>query len=140
MSWRWTPTLALLGGSLLYVAVAIAVVPSEIDFSGNPSQADASALGAQNAAPPAEAPAAEEAPPAAPVAKRARRRRLPAPTPAAETAPAEALPEAPQAAPGTPEAPPAEMFRRGPNGLEPVQPSGEVVAPFDPNSVPPAEP
>lgn len=85
LRWRWTPTVALVVGSLMYVLGATALVPSEIDFS--PEGAASATTASLNARPPelaedavepagTDAPGAEEesSPAQARRQRRARRR------------------------------------------------------------------
>lgn len=74
--WRWTPTVALIVGALLYVAGAMALVPSEIHFSPSPPAATgAPATGTVRDDPAADTDAATETGETATRARRKRARR-----------------------------------------------------------------
>lgn len=157
VSWRWTPCVALIGSSLLYVLIVVLVTPKSLSFGGPPSKAVnviegpeptnamTPARGATRREPAAtrEAPAMVPAtpPPPAPVAP------PPPPSPADEprrVEPAPPPPPAPPAGePGEPDeephaAPPPPITARDRSLAAPLRMMPQLTA--NPNAVAPPPP
>jgi hypothetical protein len=95
LRWRWAPTVALTLGSLLYVLVAVTLVPSEIEFGSSGKSGVGSSGIAPGGEPDPETEAGAEptaAAPAQPETRRQRRARRRAAADAAST-PEESRPE-----------------------------------------------
>lgn len=95
LRWRWTPTIALILGSLLYVICAMLFVPSDIRFSGpapsaQPRSVQVGAPTAGNDVDAAEPDAADDG-----TTRRSKRQRRRAATETAEAAPMPAPEEEP---------------------------------------------
>ncbi|HEY8943325.1 MAG TPA: hypothetical protein VIM73_03640 [Polyangiaceae bacterium] len=87
LRWRWAPTVALTVGSLLYVLVAVTLVPSEIEFGSSGKSGVGTSGISPEGEPEAEAEAGTEPTTEAPAQPETRRQRRARRRAAADTAP-----------------------------------------------------
>jgi len=125
VSWRWTPCVALIGSSLLYVLIVVLVTPKSLSFGGPPSKAVNVIEGPE--------------PTNAMTPSRGATRREPAATREAPAmVPATPLPPTPVAVPPPPPSPADEPRRVEP--APPPPPAPHAAEPGEPDEEPHAAP